>query len=155
MFIREMSKNDCIALIAEQRLARLACAKDNIPYVIPIYYALHGNRLYAFSMPGKKIEILRSNPRVCLQIDRYGDNHHWMSVVVDANFTELPDDEASRPERMQAWSLLAQHFDWWEPGALSPTQEPPRSSSTHIFFALDIIDVSGVEAENDDGGPEA
>lgn len=42
MLIREITHKKCIAFIAEQRLARLACAKDNIPYIIPIYYAHEG-----------------------------------------------------------------------------------------------------------------
>lgn len=153
MFIRPMTHNACTAMIAEQRLARMACAKDNIPYVIPIYYAYDGNRLYAFSMLGKKVDFLRSNPHACLQIDSYQDKHHWMSVIVDATYHELPDNEDYHEERMHAWSLLEQHFDWWEPGALKPTPQPIHSASPHhVFFALDIDNVTGIEAGDDNDG---
>ncbi|MCM2396038.1 pyridoxamine 5'-phosphate oxidase family protein [Rhizobium sp. S95] len=150
MLIREITHKKCIAFIAEQRLARLACAKDNIPYIIPIYYAHEGNRLYVFSMPGKKLDFLRSNPHVCLQIDRYQDKHNWVSVVVDALFHELPDDEQDHAERLHAWSLLQRHFDWWEAGATLLGPHPVRESSPHVFFALDIIAVSGREASEGD-----
>lgn len=152
MFIREMTHNACIAVIADQRLARMACAKDNIPYVIPIYYAYDGNHLYAFSMPGKKVDFLRANPHACLQLDSYRDKHHWMSVIVDATYRELPNDDRHHDERMRAWSLLEQHFDWWEPGALKPTPQPIRSASPHVFFALDIDNVTGIEAGEEEDG---
>lgn len=53
MLVREMTHNECLAVLTEGRLARMACAKDSTPYVVPIYYAYSGNSLYAFSMPGK------------------------------------------------------------------------------------------------------
>lgn len=146
VLVREMTHNECIATIADQRLARLACAKDNIPYVIPIYYAYSGNRIYVFAMPGKKLDYLRSNPHVCLQIDKYRDKHNWVSIVVDAAFQELPDDEQYHDERLHAWELLAHYFDWWEAGAIKTHHQPVRGSSPHVFFALDIIAVSGIEA---------
>lgn len=97
-------------------------------------------------MPGKKLDFLRSNPHVCLQIENYHDKHHWVSIVVDAAFQELPDDEQYHDERLHAWTLLGQYFDWWEPGALKTHPQPVRASSPHVFFALDIITVSGIEA---------
>ncbi|WP_245482015.1 pyridoxamine 5'-phosphate oxidase family protein [Agrobacterium sp. RS6] len=71
----------------------MACARDNIPYVVPIYYAYSGNSLYAFTMPGKKLEFLRSNPRACLQIDTPEGAHQWASVIIDSSFRELPDED--------------------------------------------------------------
>ncbi|MCZ7866204.1 pyridoxamine 5'-phosphate oxidase family protein [Agrobacterium salinitolerans] len=143
MLVREMTHNECIAVIENQRLARMACAKNNFPYVVPIYYAYSGDSLYAFSMPGKKLEYLRSNPRACLQVEKIEDNHQWASVIIDTSFRELPDEDPPGKERLHAWSLLAAHFDWWEPGALKPLPQPLRDTSRHIFFALDIRELSG------------
>ena len=64
MIVRTLSTADCTALLAANRLARLACTKDGRPYVVPIYYAYADNHLYAFSMPGKKVEWMRSSPQV-------------------------------------------------------------------------------------------
>ena len=148
MNIQEMPYHDCISLLRKQWLARLACANANIPYIVPIQYACAGDRLYVFTLPGKKLDIMRENPNVCVQIDQLKSKHSWKSVVIDAKFVELDGDE-SREERHRAWGLLAQHLDWWEPGALKPA---PRlgdtASKTHTFFALDMIDVSGRATAN-------
>lgn len=52
MFVREMSREECQALVAARRLARLACCKVGQPYIVPITYAHSGNCLHCFSMPG-------------------------------------------------------------------------------------------------------
>ena len=146
MMIHQMTETACIALLTAQRLARLACAKDNIPYLVPIHYVYSAHRLYGFSLPGKKLGMLRDNPRVCLEIDDYTNKRRWRSVIVDALFHELPDVDAEDSERMHAWSLLQHHTDWWEPGAMKPEPQTLHDSASHIFFALEITAMSGREA---------
>ncbi|MGJ7041423.1 nitroimidazol reductase NimA-like FMN-containing flavoprotein (pyridoxamine 5'-phosphate oxidase superfamily) [Shinella sp. BE166] len=146
MMIREMTHNECAATIAAQRLARLACAENDCPYVVPISYAYSASRLFAFSMPGKKLDILHANPRACLLVDALETRHKWKSVIVDALFHELPDTEELHDERLKAWALLAKDFDWWEPGALKPQPQPVVTTSPHVFFELQILAMSGREA---------
>jgi nitroimidazol reductase NimA-like FMN-containing flavoprotein (pyridoxamine 5'-phosphate oxidase superfamily) len=70
------------------RVARLACAKDGQPYVVPIYFPYADSHLYAFSVPGKKIEWMRGNPMVSLQVLEGGERREWKSVVVDGRYEE-------------------------------------------------------------------
>jgi nitroimidazol reductase NimA-like FMN-containing flavoprotein (pyridoxamine 5'-phosphate oxidase superfamily) len=143
MNVQEMSYHDCIDLVRKQWLARLACAEGNVPYVVPVQYAYESDRLYAFTLPGKKLDIMRGNPNVCVQIDKLKSKHSWKSVIIDARFVDLDVDEC-REEKHRAWSLLARHVDWWEPGALKPPSRlADATSKTHIFFALDMVNVSG------------
>nr|WP_324280228.1 MULTISPECIES: pyridoxamine 5'-phosphate oxidase family protein [Sinorhizobium] len=50
-------------IVAAGDLARLGCCRDGQPYVVPIRYALSGNRIYCFSMSGQKIDWTRNNQR--------------------------------------------------------------------------------------------
>src|SRR5262245_26666519 len=62
MIIREMTEDECRDVLARMNFGRLACARDNQPYVVPIYFSYHGGYLYGFSTMGQKIEWMRSNP---------------------------------------------------------------------------------------------
>ena len=77
MFVREMSREKCQAVVAAGDLARLACCRGGQPYIVPITYAHSGKAFYFFSMPGQKIDWMRSNPKVSLQISEFASNRRW------------------------------------------------------------------------------
>jgi nitroimidazol reductase NimA-like FMN-containing flavoprotein (pyridoxamine 5'-phosphate oxidase superfamily) len=145
MHIRPLNTLECTKLLSAGRLAHLACARDGEPYVVPIYFAYADSHLYAFSMPGKKIDFMRANPTVSLVVEQHGNGREWQSVVVDGQFEELPDRDDHKIERAHAWVLLSRHFDWWEPGALKPMTPPLSDHSNHIFFRVLVDQISGRE----------
>ena len=69
MVIQEMTEQECRAMLARTNVARLACAQNNQPYIIPIHVDLDGEFLYGYATLGQKIEWMRQNPLVCLEID--------------------------------------------------------------------------------------
>ena len=146
MQVATMSPAECTQLLSQNRLGRLACAKDGQPYVVSVNYALADNHLYAFSSLGKKIEWMRANPLVAVLVEEPGDGREWKSVVVEGRFEELPDRIDSKRARDHAWSLLSRHADWWEPGALKASTSPLADSLAHVFFRISIDRMSGREA---------
>ena len=146
MIIREMTRDECIAIISESRVAHLACASNDQPYVVPIHYAFADNHLYSFSMPGQKIDWMRLNAKICLQIDLFGRHREWTSVVVFGTFEELPDRMGWKHQREYAWSLLEQHTNWWEPGSLKPIPGPVPVSGSHLFYRVKLESVTGRRA---------
>lgn len=146
MIVREMSEQESAALVAGNRLGRLACAHDGQPYVVPIHYAFSEHFLYGFSMVGQKVEWMRSNPKVCVEIDDLSSARNWKSVVVYGMFEELADRIGSKIERDHAWSLLEKHANWWEPGGLKPMMPPLSGTSNHLFYRIRIESMSGRHA---------
>ena len=67
-----------------------ACARDNRPYVVPITFAFADNNIYSFSLIGQKIEWMRKNPEVCVQVGDFREGREWKSVVAYGVFEELP-----------------------------------------------------------------
>jgi nitroimidazol reductase NimA-like FMN-containing flavoprotein (pyridoxamine 5'-phosphate oxidase superfamily) len=146
MIIRELSASQCQAVLMANRLARLACARDGQPYAVPIFYAYADGCAYAFTMPGRKLETMRANPNAALLIEQNGPDRCWKSVVAEGCFEELPGGMGFHPVRDHAWSLLSEHANWWEPGALKPTSPPLADRSSHVFFRIRIERISGREA---------
>lgn len=111
---------------------------------MPIQYAFESPSLYGFSMPGQKIDWLRTNPLVCIQVGEIKDNEAWRSVVVEGRYEEFPDDERWHNERLHAWSPLEKRGNWWEPGALKPGPEAIGGKAmAPVFFAIHIDSVTG------------
>jgi nitroimidazol reductase NimA-like FMN-containing flavoprotein (pyridoxamine 5'-phosphate oxidase superfamily) len=147
MQIRTMDRNECLKVLDAHRLCRIACARDGRPYLVPLHFVRQDNHLYAFSMPGQKIEYMRANPLVAVLVEEHGQDRRWKSVLVEGRYEELPDRVGYKQQRERAWSLLSQYPDWWEPGALKPVLPPVSDRSPHIFFRILMDQVSGRAAE--------
>ncbi len=58
------------AVIAAARFCRLAMSDGDAPYIVPLCFGYRDNTLYFHSaVQGRKVDILRKNPRVCVQFD--------------------------------------------------------------------------------------
>ncbi len=147
MLVRSLSTLECTKVLTENRLGRLACTNNGQPYIVPIFFAYAENHLYAFSMPGKKIEWMRANPRVSVIVEEHAQGREWKSVIVDGRYEELPDRIGCKVQRDHAWALLSKHVDWWEPGALKPVAPPVADHSDHVFFRIVLDQLSGREAK--------
>jgi nitroimidazol reductase NimA-like FMN-containing flavoprotein (pyridoxamine 5'-phosphate oxidase superfamily) len=108
MVIREMNRDECEQVLARTRLARLGCAQDNQPYVVPVTLAYHRPEygdpcLYGVTIPGQKVEWMRANPLVCVEVDDIAADDRWVSVVVNGRYEELPEtvriDDGRRGDR--------------------------------------------------------
>jgi nitroimidazol reductase NimA-like FMN-containing flavoprotein (pyridoxamine 5'-phosphate oxidase superfamily) len=52
-------------------VCRVAMAKDNTPYVVPMSFGYDGAAIYLHTAPdGKKIECFKANPQVCFEFER-------------------------------------------------------------------------------------
>ena len=82
------------ALLESEVVGRIGCHADGQTYVVPVSYVYDGDAVYGHTSEGRKIEMMRSNPQVCFEIDRVSGAMEWDSVVADARFEELAADEA-------------------------------------------------------------
>src|SRR5262249_14736851 len=102
--------------------------------------------IYAFSMPGRKVECMRANPLVAVLVEQRGKGQAWRSVIAEGRYEELPDRIGYKRQRDYAWSLLSKHANWWEPGALKPKASLPSEDPEYVFFRILIEQISGREA---------
>ena len=146
MWIDTLTREQCVDVLGRNHVARLACARDGQPYVVPVSYAFAENYLYGMSTPGRKIDWMRSNPLVCVEVhERVGDRG-WRSVVVDGLFEELSDTPRRQHEREFAWSLLSRQANWWEPGGLELDPAGLAPATPHLFYWIRIDVMTGRSA---------
>ena len=150
MVIEELKDRECRAILTRTHLARLACALNNQPYIVPVHVDLHDSYLYGFATLGQKIEWMRQNPLVCLEMDEMSTDHQWTTVVVIGRYEELPDIPRYEEERRIAQQLFQRHPVWWEPASIPLAGNPRRPL---ILFRILIVQTTGRRARPD--RPEA
>jgi uncharacterized protein len=143
MLIQELTRDQCREVLSRTELARLACARFDQPYVVPIHFAFDPARncAYAFSMVGQKIRWLRENPKVCLAVDEIEDKDSWTSVLAFGRYEELPRED---PEpRSRAEMLFTNRNGWWLPAAARVAGREPEDL---IVYRIQIDRLTGRRA---------
>jgi len=176
-----MTREECLQVLAATRLARLACAFENQPYVVPVYLAYHappGGKacLYGYTTPGQKVEWMRANPLVCVEVDEVDSYDQWMSVVVLGRYEELPEPQGggggrvptraessqgsiaklhtteSGGETLLAHQVLQATGMFWEPAWTAWAAHTNRDSSERyilVYYKVWIDKVTGHRATRD------
>ena len=81
-------------VLCSQVVGRLACTDGKQPYIVPVTYTYDGEYIYGQTNEGTKLEVLRTNPLVCFEVDMMIDMANWQSVIVFGKFEELKNEEA-------------------------------------------------------------
>ena len=134
--ISEIGYRESRELLRNQNIGRLGCCREGMPYVIPVNYFFDGDDIYIHSMPGRKIQIMRANPYVCLQVDEIEDTFNWLSVIAFGRFEEVHDTT----ERDRILAAMFQRFPH-----LTPVESKARDSMSEVIvFRIRIERITGV-----------
>lgn len=92
--IGQLTNEQIDILLVSCVVGHLGCCTNDTPYVIPIAYAYDGTNIYSHAREGTKIDLMRKNPQVCLEVDQVDDLSNWRSVIVWGTFEELQGEQA-------------------------------------------------------------
>ncbi len=149
MHIKKLTYEECHEILNEKRIGRLACARDNQPYVVPFQFVIENDFLYSFSTFGRKIEWMRTNPLVCIEVDDIKNQFEWISFVMSGRFEELSETPEFEEMRQHAFDLLSLYPMWWQPGFVTGTHSPKQANVAPIYFRIHIETISGHRAVSD------
>jgi uncharacterized protein len=150
MLVREMSRSECEGLLARLGFGRIACARDNQPYIVPMYFASDPGHLYGFTTMGQKIEWMRLNPLVCVEADEVLSHSKWASVVVQGSYEEYPDIPEYADRRQLAQSMLEKARSlWWQTGVAAAQTRPDFDRDVTTFYCIHVKEISGHCASSD------
>lgn len=146
MLIQELSEPANLDLLARARLGRLACTREGQPYIVPVYVAYADHALYGFTTVGMKIEWMRANPLVCVEVDEVVSPQQWVSVVAFGRYEELPDAPEWQGARAFAHKLLKQSGMWWEPAYVKTILGAGPRPMMPVFYRIHIVKTTGHRA---------
>ncbi len=99
-YMSEMPKEEILDVLKLNMIGHLALSVKNMPYVVPICYSYMNGKLYFnLNAPGKKIDALKQNPKICFVIDEWEEDGSWRSVIVYGTARLFKDPELS-------WKIL-------------------------------------------------
>jgi nitroimidazol reductase NimA-like FMN-containing flavoprotein (pyridoxamine 5'-phosphate oxidase superfamily) len=101
-----LSENEIEDVLEQQAIGRIGCHADGITYVVPINYVYKDGYVYGHSAEGKKIDMLRSNPQVCFQVDDIESITQWKSVITWGVYEEITDGK----EMQKAMQEIIRHI---------------------------------------------
>lgn len=78
-------------LLTRQVTGRIGCHSGGTTYIVPVNYVYRSPNIYAHSAYGKKIAMMRKNPKVCFQVDDIRTIFNWQSVIAWGQFKEITD----------------------------------------------------------------
>lgn len=133
-------------LLKRQVTGRIACTEDNVPYIVPVNYVFDGNKIISHSTAGKKIDIMRKNPRVCFQVDDIQDIFNWQSVIALGWFQEI----TTMSEKELAMTAITNRLTLFTE---RPTQHPSHGLAENaediatklelIFYKIELVNKTG------------
>jgi len=139
MSIGKLGDEDSLAILREGILGRLGCIASGWPYVVPVNYFFDGKDIYVHTLPGKKLDALRSNPRVCLQVDKIKDPYNWRSVIAYGTFEEISAEETRENILTRMYSRLPH---------MTPVESRlVEGAKGTVVFRIKVEEVTGMAEE--------
>ncbi len=144
MRVHELTRAECLEVLGRAQVGRLACTRGDEPYVVPIYISFDGRDLYGFSTLGQKIIWMRSNPRVCLEVEEIADGRHWTTVLAFGRYEELSRPHEDPGGLATAEALLARRPDFWLPGA---AKVGTHEHASPVLYRIAVERITGRRAD--------
>ena len=136
--MKTLQDDQARALLSACRMGHLGCIDGGEPYVVPINYLLDEGSIYSHSLPGRKIDAMRANPRVCLQVNQIDDDFHWRSAIAYGDFQEM----SGSKDRRLILSKLLDRFPKLTPVESMIVQD--ASAPDSIVFRIVVDRITGV-----------
>src|ERR1044072_2222932 len=136
--ISRLTAEQSYALLRGGRVAHLGMVESSGPYVVPINYVFDGEYVYLHSLPGRKVDALRADRRVCVQVDEVRDDFCWKSVLAFGRAEELKD----ATERAHALSLVLALFPHLTP--VESLMAVDAAAPAPLAFRIHVERVTGL-----------
>lgn len=145
MTMNELTPAECAEVLARASFGSLGCALEDQPYVVPLYFVYDAGYVYALSTAGQKVEWMRRNPKICLQVNEVAGQEQWMSVLASGRYEELTGPRYA-DERVHARELLERRPNWWLNALAERQLKAGNELIDPLFFRMHIEHLTGLRA---------
>ena len=88
-----ITESEALEFLKEAMVAHIGVVQDGEPYVTPMSFVVDRRSILFRTKPGKRVEAISSNPKVCIEVSHFDeDSGDWISVVVRGKAIERTDE---------------------------------------------------------------
>lgn len=104
-----LTTEETMEILETEPVAHLGTIVDGKPYVTPMSFVVDGDEILFRTMEGKKVDGIRSNPSVCVEVSHFDEESgSWVSVIARGTATFV-EDPGTRQKTVA--SLFAKYED--------------------------------------------
>ena len=135
-----MTRDEALRVLAEAPVAHIGMISDGRPYVTPMSFIVEGDSILFRTTGGRKMEALRQDPRVCIEVSKFdSESGEWASVIVTGSAVEVGDSRIGQLAIGKLYEKYAHALgDPLSRGGLQPLQGLP-----HVI-EVEIEEISGM-----------
>jgi nitroimidazol reductase NimA-like FMN-containing flavoprotein (pyridoxamine 5'-phosphate oxidase superfamily) len=78
----DLSSEECWAVLERGRTAHLGVVSEGEAYVTPMSYVIRADEIVFRTAPGRRVDSLEENTRVCIEVTVDRDDTGWESVIL-------------------------------------------------------------------------
>lgn len=139
LIVHELGHDDIIAILARNRVGRIAfSARDRVD-IEPIHYVYSDGWIYGRTSRGTKLATIERNRWVAFEVDEVHSMSEWRSVVVHGAFYVLESDPVS-PAAEQTWERALELLRRLQPGTLTRDDPVPYRD---VLFRIAVQEATG------------
>ena len=137
--IKNLDEKAARKVLKEQRIGHLGCVLESgEPYVVPVNYLFKEGNIYVHCLPGQKLDALRANGKVCLQVEKIGDSCQWQSAIAFGEFQEIKRTN----EKIEILKEFSARFEHLTP--VEAMMEEKWNVGGLVVFRINIKRISGM-----------
>lgn len=141
----KLNKTQIDELLHKQIVGRIGCHANGRTYIVPISYACDEDYVYAHTYAGLKIEIMRTNPNVCFEVEQMDNMANWKTVIAQGIYEELTEPAV---RQIAIDKLMKRNFPFPSSSTVKFSKHWPFSPENEaevggIFFRIQLTDKQG------------
>lgn len=137
-----LSHDEAVGLLRDAPVAHVGMIDGDQPYVTPMSFVLEGENVYFRTVAGRKLDAIRANPGICIEVSTYDEETgDWASVIVMGAAEEVQDEETKT-------SVVSKLFEKYDKVIGSPLDRSgirPLEGHPHVVV-VEIRQVSGMSS---------
>ncbi len=139
--VGELTREQVDQLLRSEAIGRLGCHAEGKTYIVPINYVYDGHDIYARSISGLKLQMMRLNPEVCFEVDRIKNASNWQSVIAWGTFEELKGEDSAEPIQLLIQQLMMQVASGYSVHV--PPQNAEKNTQVASIYRVRLTEISG------------